>query len=271
VSTGSGVQYAYSSWSDAGAQSHTITIDGSANYTATFVTFIPLAYNYVPGEQMIYDMSANYTNTAAAPPAQNWSETGTMTMDIISFDGENYTINEETTTFLSSLLSTNSTSSTTFTMNKTGYVTTVKSTAAVQELTSWYGNLIPAFEKNETEAGENWQIPLNALTTNVSSVYLNGTLTETFGDIQNITVPAGTYRAFNVDVSANNITMITNYPFINTSTIENFTIQGQVYMEYGTCRMIEMNLQESYSVSQNGQASNASTSEEMELVKYISS
>src|SRR5208337_533773 len=28
----SGVQYAYSSWSDGGAQSHTITINGSADY-----------------------------------------------------------------------------------------------------------------------------------------------------------------------------------------------------------------------------------------------
>jgi hypothetical protein len=270
ASAESGVQYAYSSWSDGGSQSHTITINGSSIYRATFVTLIPLTYNYVPGEQMTYNLTENVTNTASPSPRQNWSETGTMTMDIVSFDGENYTINEETKTVLTLLLNSSSqTSSVTFAVNKTGYVPLVKSPASVQELYSWLGYFILAFEKNQAEAGETWQIPLNASNTGNSSVSLNGNLTETFSDIQNITVPAGTYRVFGVNVLGSTVAVVTNYPPNNSSATENFTIEGQVYLEYGTCRMIETNLQMSYSISQNGSSTNSSTSQQLELAKYI--
>jgi hypothetical protein len=269
VSAESGVQYAYSSWSDGGFQSHTITINGSAIYRATFVTLIPLTYNYVPGEQMTYNLTENVTNTASPSPEQNWSETGTMTMDIVSFDGENYTINEETNTTLTWLPNVGHVSSVTFAVNKTGYVPLGKSPASVQELYSWFGYFVLAFEKNQAEAGETWQIPLNWSNTGNSSVSLNGNLTETFSDIQNITVPAGTYRVFGVNVLATTVAVVTNYPPNNSSATENSTIEGQAYLEYGTCRMIETNMQMSYSISQNGSSSNSSTSEQLELAKYV--
>jgi hypothetical protein len=268
VSAESGVQYAYSSWSDGGIQSHMITINRSATLIATFVPLIPLIYNYIPGEQMTYNMTENETNTAAPPLTQKWSETGTMTIDIISFDGENYTIREETNTVSTSLLSVNSTTSMTFTVNKTGYEPLVKSPAGIQELSSWYGNFVPAFEKNMTEAGETWQIPLNALNTGNLSIAFIGNLTERFGDIQNITVPAGTFRVFNVNVLGVDLAMATKSPN-NSSVSENVTIEGQVYLEYGTCHMIETNLQMSYSISQNNLLSYQNKSEQMELTKYV--
>jgi hypothetical protein len=189
-------------------------------------------------------------------------------MDVMSFDGDNYTINETTTTVLNSnsIISSSSITSVTFVVNKTGYVV---GPASMQEFSSWFSKFELAFEKNETKAGETWQIPLDVLSTSIANAttVFNGNLTETFGDIQNITVPAGTYRVFSVDVSGANLTMTTSYASpINETIYQNSTINGLAYMVYGTCRLVEMNLQTNYSTSQNGQLSNASMSERVELV-----
>ena len=268
----SGVQYAYSSWSDGGVQSHTITINGTADYNATFVTVMPLNYDYVPGEQMTYNMSLYETDTRASWAGLNLNQSGNMTLDVVSFDGENYTI-KQTTAFTSSsgAITTTSTTSDTFQVNKTGYLMSINGNSAfVQKLSSWLGNFISAFEKNETEAGDTWQIPLSDLyPTSNSTFVFGGNLTETFGDIQNLTVPAGTYRVFSVDVSGDNLTMAANYPPLNTSISENITTNGREYLEYGTNRMIEMNMQMSISILQNGQTSEQGISEQIELVKYV--
>jgi hypothetical protein len=266
----SDVQYAYSSWSDGGAQSHTITINGTADYNATFVTVMPLIYDYVPGEQMTYNMTYNGTNSAASGGEVNMSETGTMTIDIISFDGENYTINETIALSSPSLITPPFATSFTVEVNKTGYVTSINgSSVLVQGLSSWLGNFVSAFQKNETEAGDTWQIPLSGLNPSNSTFVFGGNLTATFGDIQNLTVPAGTYRVFSVDVSGYNLTVVANYPFLNMSISENLTASGREYLEYGTNRMVEMNMQMSISMLQNGQTSEQGISEQIELVKYV--
>src|SRR5208337_5175840 len=139
--------------------------------------------------------------------------------------------------------------------------------AILQKLVSWSNNFVPAFEQNETEAGSVWQIPLNGSyqTSNATLVY-SGNLTETFSDIQNLAVPAGTYRVFRVDVSASNLTMLINNTLQNTPISETFTANGQICLEYGTNRMIEMNMQISKSILQNGQTSNDNLSEQLELI-----
>ena len=266
----SGVQYAYSSWSDGGVQSHTISINGTADYKATFFMVIPLIYDYVPSEQMTYNMSLYETDTAASWYGLALNKTGNMTMDVISFDGENYTIRERQTITSSSPFNMTGTTSDTFQVNKTGYLIGITSNSAfLEELISW-SNFIPVFEKNETEAGNTWQISLSgAYQTSNSTFVFDGNLTETFGDIQNLTVPAGTYRVFSVNVSGSNLTMVENYPSLNTSTSENVTTSGREYLEYGINRVIEMSIQMNISWIQNGQASEQTTSEQIELVKYV--
>lgn len=265
----SGVQYAYSAWSDGGVQSHVITINDTADYNATFVTVIPLTYNYVSGEQMTYNMSLYETDTAAAWAGLNLNETGNMTIDVVSFDGENYTIKETEALTSNPPLTITKTTSDTFQVNTTGYLMGINGGSAfLQKLSSWLGNFIFAFEKNETEAGGTWQIPLSDFyRTSNSTFVFGGDLTETFSDIQNLTVPAGSYRVFSVDVSGNNLTMVANNPSLNTSTSENITTSGREYLEYGTNRIIELNMQMNISILQNGQASEQGISEQIELVK----
>jgi hypothetical protein len=263
----SGVQYAYSSWSDGGAQSHTIVAKNSANYTASFVTLLPLTYNYTSGEEMDYNLSYNVTNLTISPVNQNVSETGTLALNIISFDGENYTINETLTIHI---LNQTFATSATYAMNKTGYITPVNSTAETSMMLSWFFDFNMMFQKSQAEPGDTWQVPFSTLMPNTPNATLNGNLNETFGDIQNLTVPAGTYRVFNLNLSGANLTMVSTIPYpINQSMFENFTLNGQTYLEYGTCRMIQTNLQMSITYSTGTQTSNETLTEQVELVKHI--
>jgi len=50
---------------------------------------IPYGFNYAVGEKMVYDLSMS-VNVGG----QSMSETGTISMEVLSFDGDNYTINE---------------------------------------------------------------------------------------------------------------------------------------------------------------------------------
>jgi hypothetical protein len=108
------------------------------------------------------------------------------------------------------------------------------------------------------------------LAQNYSSVTFNGNVTEAFGDVQNITVPVGTYRVFSVDVSGANLTLITNLPPpVSEPISENFTLNGQLYLEYGTCRLIQTNLQMNMTYSQGTQTTDELLSEQVKLVEHI--
>jgi hypothetical protein len=267
VTDKSGVQYAYSSWSDGGARSHIVAVNSSANYTATFLTFIPLTYDYTPGEEMTYNTTSNVTILTSPTRSQNTSETGTTVLDVIDFDGENYTINE---TYTFQILNNHYTSYLTYAMNKTGHITIISNPSGASTLSSWFTNFQSMFQKNETTAGQTWQIPLSMLAQNYSSVTFNGNVTEAFGDVQNITVPAGTYRVFSVDVSGANLTLITNLPPpVSEPISENFTLDGQLYLEYGTCRLIQTNLQMNMTYSQGTQTTDELLSEQVKLVEDI--
>jgi hypothetical protein len=228
---------------------------------------IPLSYSYNVGDNMTYNITTTVIqygqnvsgNPVGTPTVQTL--TGTINMDVISFDGENYTINE---TLSTPFLNLNSTFLT-FAVNKTGYVTFTSNPAGMQELSSWF---VWTFQKNETKVGETWEIPLNALTPSNSSFVFNGNVTEMFGDVQNITVPAGTYRVFNVDVSGTNLTVVANYsPPLNGSISGSFTINGQVSLEYGTCRLIDSRLEEDISYQTGGQSFTSIDLTQMELVQ----
>ena len=224
---------------------------------------IPLIYNYTPGEEMTYNLTGTTTNTTG----QNTSLTETMSMDILSFDGENYTINQTMT--LSIPGGSPMSFSVTQKINKTGYVTNLNGTAEIQQAySSFPGFGSSSWQKDEAKVGETWQIPLSL--DNITYAVFNGNLTLKFGDIQDITVAAGVYRVFRIDVSGSNLSMaISTPPPANASIFENFTISGQTYLEYGTCRLVTSDFQESISMLQGTQISAQNITMHMELVKHI--
>jgi hypothetical protein len=225
---------------------------------------IPLSYNYTPQEEMTY----NITMTGSSSTGQNISTPiiESLSIYVISFDGENYTINETATIPMPSGAPISY--STTVKMNKTGYSTNLNSTSGLQSAFSMFGSVWPFGQKTEAKVGETIQVPLNE----TSSYYsLNGTITLKFGEVQNITVPAGEYRVFKIDISSGNISMIVNSPGVsgNFSISEIFSINGQMYLEYGTCVLVESELQEMMAIQTATMNSTQNMSMQMLLVHHI--
>jgi hypothetical protein len=207
---------------------------------------ITLEYNFTPGESLTYNATITQYSTG-----QNTSVTATIRMDVTGFDGENYTINETT-------ISPIPFSTMTENVNKTGYCTFL----SVGAMQSTYCRPIGSFfQKEEARVGETWQVPCY---TGNAGYDFNGTLTYKFGAIQNITVPAGTYKVFKVDVSGSNLTLA--LMLSGSSFSENMTFNTQMYMEYGTCRLIESETQDSMSVALNNQSTPAVYNESLQMI-----
>jgi hypothetical protein len=230
---------------------------------------IPLSYNYEVGEHMTYNVTSTVSefeqstlgNSAGTPVVK--TVIATISMDVISFDGGNYTIDETESTQVGSL-----TVSFTVTekMNKTGYITILSGPfATLNSALTDLNSLSTFFQKDHAKVGETWQVPISELGN--LSFGLRGNMTFTFGSIQNSTVPAGTYKVFSIDVSCTNLTVSLNAT--GSSYYASVSGSGQEYLEYGTCRQIESNFQETVTNQINGQNHFTNTSMQMELVEDI--
>jgi len=200
-------------------------------------------------------MTYSWTTTTTNDVVQTTSER--VIMGILSFDGEYYTINE-----------TIGPRACFEEMNKTGYLFP-SSTGIMYAYFSFTG-MGSSWQKNETKVGKTWQFSMSPF---YMSPPYEGNITLKFGEIQNITVLAGTYEVFRIDVLANNLSrsLYTSIPpTANTTVFQNVTFSAQVYLEYGTCRLVESDLQESMSMRAGGQASASKTSSHIhvELVKH---
>jgi len=225
---------------------------------------IPLSYNYTPQEEMDY----NITMTGSSSTGQNISTpvVESLSLYVISFDGENYTINETATVPMP--LSAPISYSIIVKMNKTGYTTNLNSTSGLSAFSNMFGGIWPFGQKTGVKVGDTIQVPLNETSPTYS---LNGTITLKFGEVQNITVPAGVYRVFKIDISSGNISMIVNSPGVpgNFSISEIFSINGQTYLEYGTCVLVKSELQEMMAIQTGTMNSTQNISMQMLLVHHV--
>jgi len=240
---------------------------------------IPLSVEYTVGEKMIYNTTETVTfqpdNTAMpADYSGQISNTidinSTAIVEVLDCDGEYYTLNHTVT---GTLGHTPVSISFIEKMNKTGYTGYFLPGGTQQLVTSNMSNnpfVTALLDKPEVKVGDTWQIPLSSGNSNVS---ITGALTIKFGGIQEITVPAGTYRVFKIDVSSSDFTMGVKLSTSANSTIAPFTtnmsISGQIYIEYGTCRQIQSNMQMISSTQAVGASATISTSAQTTLVQHI--
>ena len=76
----------------------------------------------------------------------------------------------------------------------------------------------------------------------------------TFRGFEDLTVPAGTYKVFRIDIESNNLSL--NYsPSVSDSNLElktnmNIDMNYEIYMEYGTLRQVRSIMQQTVSASQ---------------------
>jgi hypothetical protein len=213
-----------------------------------FSASIELSLNYTVGEKMTYTTTNTVTNqnsnTSINIKSNSTSETinSTSSYEILSFNGANYTIKQTITSEiygkpLSIPLTTN--------ISKTKHYSTLLPAGAGMFFNNITGN--PTLEaylaKSQAKVGDTWQFPVS---TGNSSLGMTGELTLKFLNIQEITVPAGTYQVFVIEMSSSNLIahvsldneIISGIMLGNT----NLQLNGKTYLEYGTCRLIKSEL-----------------------------
>ena len=90
------------------------------------------------------------------------------------------------------------------------------------------------------KVGEVWKIPVN---TGNASLGLTGEVTLTFADLQDLTVPAGTFKTMRIEVTSNTLSLHSDGSSI-IKIPDGMTLQlnGTSYIEQGTCRLIKADL-----------------------------
>jgi hypothetical protein len=244
---------------------------------------IPLNVNYTVGEKMVYDatMTSSFQYGNSTLPTgitsqlpNNTSINMQQTIEVTGFDGEYYTLNHTMT------LSTNSkplSISLTEKMNKTGYSAYLLNLGSTQQeipnegvtSTSYLAQLL---SKPEVKVGDSVEVPFPS---GNSSIGITGDLTMTFRGIQDLTVPAGTFKVFRIDITSNNLKMNYNLPLgsLSSFTPANITMRldmnSQMYIEYGTMRQIKSSMQETASMQSATLTYGMSTNMDMTLVDHI--
>lgn len=208
---------------------------------------LPLNVEYAVGEKLIYETVETITNelsntsTEGMPtlPSRSVTLSWVVTEEVVGFDGEFYVLNH---TMNSEIQGKQHSLSFLQKMNKTGYSSTLLPEGNEAVVSNSSGNPIvtAVLERPEVQVGENWEIPLNVGNSNSS---MTGTLTLTFGGIQEITVPAGTYTVFRVDTSGSDIVMNLNGPVTNMNVSRTVIMNQQIYLEYGSCKQIQASMQ----------------------------
>ena len=221
---------------------------------------IPLNVNYNVGETMVYDTTVNvgfnFGNSSLLSGLSgllnnnNVTATGQETLQVVSFSDPYYTINQTVSMNVDNFPISYSNLET---MDNTGcstYFANFGGSSEGADLTNPASNyyLAQLLDKSEVKVGDSVTIPYPALPANLSSDFqISGSITLVFKGFQDLTVPAGTYKVFRVDITSNDLTMSMNS--LSSSTLgSNLSMTAnlnyQLYFEYGTMRLIQSDMQE---------------------------
>jgi hypothetical protein len=230
-----------------GAVAIAIVILSAFLFSNSSVAVVPLSLNYEVGERMVYATSwstvtQRYNQTNNMNPTYSTNNNSTLTLDILSVDGETYTINN---TYNLDILGRPLTTNLTQQLTKSDYVNNFLIGDAARLLYNMTGERCDYYKLNllQAKVGDTLQIPINTGNESIGTI---GTLTLKFAGIEDLTLAAGTFKVFRLDYSADFTIHANIHGIINIQIPEPIPGQiiGQTYLEYGTCRLIKSNVQE---------------------------
>ncbi|NLD66492.1 MAG: hypothetical protein GX648_07970 [Crenarchaeota archaeon] len=231
-----------------------------------------LGLKYAVGEHMVYNITSisvaqqeGLLSLSGTPQTNN----STLSIDVLSFDGENYVLKQTMTTTLA------------------GQSLTLPATINVSK-TDYYKNLVngaPDIFNNYTrdptisaylaqssvKVDEVWTIPVN---TGNASLGLTGSLILTFKGVEDIAVPAGTYKAFKIEISSSDLVVHADPDYLDAIHIATFdkatlSMSGTTYLEQGTCRLIKSDLIQEGMVQRGASIVSSSVKTEKILTEYV--
>jgi hypothetical protein len=231
-----------------------------------------LTLTYKVGEHMGYNITTVATNFAVntSIPIGGMSNSqiynSTVGLDVLGFNGENYAIKEAFSfypNFLSQPLPV-----ITINTSKYSFYNSFMAPGGpfVFYNTSSNPTISAYLAQPSVKVGDVWKIPVN--TGNIS-LGLTGELTLKFADIQNIKVPAGTFRTMRIEVTSNTLSLHSDgTSLINIPNGMTLQLNGTSYIEQSSCLLIKANLTQLSNANSMGMHTNSTMYTEKTLVEY---
>ena len=233
---------------------------------------LELSLNYKVGEHMVYNTTNIVTNqmvntSLSLPGVTNTqSYNSTLTIDVIGSNTDNYSVNE--TIVVAPNLFSHPLPALTLNISKSSYYNNFIAPGGPLIFYNTSSNpTISAYLAQPTvKVGEVWKIPVN---TGNASLGLTGEVTLTFAELQDLTVPAGTFKTMRIEVTSNTLSLHSDGSSIikipNGMTLQ---LNGTSYIEQGTCRLIKADLTQLTTTNSPGIGSTSTLYTEKTLVEY---
>ncbi len=214
---------------------------------------IPLTIKYVEGEKMTYEVAMTVNVMG-----QEQSQTATFTLEVLDVEDGVYTVNHTVTAL-------NETNSLTIKFDESGRLVDVHGLSPEQaQIFSFFVGL-PGygmyFSKEEVQVGESWDVPVDVRTEDFN---LTGTIYNEVEETEKLTVPAGTYDAFKLQIEPSDLTMV----YVNATAPIQLTVFGHEWFEKGTCLLVQSEFDVSVRVSMLGQTITISAAIQMTLTEH---
>lgn len=199
---------------------------------------ISLGVHYTQGEKLTYDVTTSASSNANGTSA-NFSQNSILTVEVVSIQGDTYTLNYTMTT---NAIGSLGTISRMINVQESQMVTTLALLPVALQVAAAAGNdtaplMTAVFDQSTAKVGDTWMIPI---TNSGGSTADN--LTVTFKAIQDLSVPAGNYHVFSIGYSTG---VEANQDLLDMSV----QLSGESYLETGSCKQVQSNLLVTLSLS----------------------
>jgi hypothetical protein len=233
---------------------------------------LELSLNYKVGDHMVYDTSNTITsqmvNTSLSLPGitNNQTLNSTLTLDVIGSNVDNYVVNETIgpiSNFFSHPLPPIS-----LNVSKASYYNNfIAPGGPVIFYNTSSSPTISAYLAQPTvKVGDVWKIPVN---TGNASLGLTGEVTLAFAELQDLTVPAGTFKTMRIEVTSNTLSLHSDgSSIIKITNGVTLRLNGTSYIEQGTCRLIKADLTQLTTTNSPGISRTSAFYTEKTLVEY---
>ncbi len=209
---------------------------------------LPLNVQYTKGEKLTYAIKmstkTNIWGGLAREYGMMWTKPANLTMEVLDVENGTYTICYTLTmtqTQARDLGLNETTVNITATINDNGQVLSLSGENTPTQTQNVFSSFTGLhgfgsyFSKNESKVGDSWYIPINMTTKEMN---MTGIINNTITWMGKISVTAGRYDTFKVDLSSCNFTTVMKDELLRVQV----SIGGYEYLERNTCLPIKYQL-----------------------------
>jgi hypothetical protein len=196
---------------------------------------VPEGGIYVVGEKMIYKQTVTYEMNNGTNSFEY-----TLAVEVVGFDGENYTLEHKKWGALYPTLSSSCTTKTDLEGNTIQFKDFPVETDDPFYLFPIYGIEVP-FPNEDVDVGESWQI---SIVTEREGVKIDSTINYTLSEIVAVTVPAGTYEVLKIQAEVPDFTatgIVDGKQTYSESTFSSYILlekDSHLLIEYNSVQLI---------------------------------